>query len=182
MYKIPFFQLSNTAVIRVCSLLKHICVRESVVDPSTGTLVEHVFKRGEVGVQFYIVMGGTSAIEQEDEDAESREVGPLKAGDFFGELAVLAPLVAESTRKRSAWAGEDSGLATLSYDDLAQLRLEDPYINAAMKSFMEEVAVEYAPAGLTNIQRYPDQNVFLHDRIDGLEAKMDGMAKKLDQL
>jgi hypothetical protein len=177
LHQVPFCQgISELALITICSKLKHILARASQIQPESNPPVRenYIFKEGEVGTQFYVVMSGSIIIEANGtEDSAPFQVGKLKSGGFFGELAVLIPPEFKPLRQRSAYAEVESTLALLSYEDLRSLRGQNADINAAVLPFMEDVAAVHVPGGLTNLHRFPDQNGFLHDRVEGLERNIE---------
>ena len=62
---------------------------------TTGTVI---IKQGDVGTKFYILKDGTAKVE-----ADSKEVGQLKSGTYFGEMALLD----DDHRKASVVATSD---------------------------------------------------------------------------
>ena len=123
--KVPFFaSLNEWASILTCAKLKHMRVPMSAIDPETGER-EYIFRAGQQGAEFYIVLEG-SVLVSEGLAKHTKELGAAKAGDCFGELAVLLPPELKVPRARSAHAEIATNLASLSYFDLRELRAEEP--------------------------------------------------------
>ena len=151
LHKVSFFQsLPEMSLIRICSRLKH--TRLDINDDleTDGNLSEMeivgratIFKEGQLGSDFYVVIKGSVELEVKKEAGETQLVGSARPGDFFGELAVLLPPSARPRRRRTAFATADSQIASLSYWDLRELRHEDDHINRSIVPFIKEVAAEY---------------------------------------
>ena len=95
---------------------------------------------------------------------------------------MLLPPELKVPRARSAHTEIATNLASLSYYDLRELRAEEPEINAACIPFMEEAVRAYGPAGvdgapapLLATQRYPGDIAFVHQRLEAMDAKLDGL-------
>lgn len=84
---------------------------------------EPIFKQGEVGVGMYIIVSGVVNIYVEELQATTgaaytTHVTQLKAGDFFGELALVEH---EGRRSASATAHEESVLIGFYKPDLNEI-------------------------------------------------------------
>jgi CRP-like cAMP-binding protein len=199
LHKIPFFQkLPELALMRICASLKHVTYSASVTDPETGSRT-YIFKKGDIAHEMFIVISGTICITQDFESAALAErrkrappgailpdddpivLGSLRAGDFFGELAVLLPPESKSVRTRNSYAETEVCMAIMSYEDLRVLRQEDADINWTCVPHMEQAAATYLPQALSNRARHPSMTAAVHDRIDGLEAKIDMLIQLKEQ-
>jgi len=88
--KMPYFQnFSNHLVNQIAEAMSELRV-------SRG---EHIVKQGDVGKTFYIIWAGTVKVSQKGDDGVSAELKELKAGDYFGERALIKgePRVATCT-------------------------------------------------------------------------------------
>jgi cAMP-dependent protein kinase regulator len=56
------------------------------VNPGDG---EVIMKQGDSGDEFFIILEGECSVRKRSDDSEEKEVGRLKAGAYFGELALL---------------------------------------------------------------------------------------------
>ncbi len=83
---------------------------------------ETIFNEHDRGDALYILEEGSVRIWVTDEDLEEVTLAELKAGDFFGELAVLD----RGERSSSATAIVDSHLHRLSSDDFQQFLMGHP--------------------------------------------------------
>lgn len=84
---------------------------------------EHIFRQGEVGVGMYIIASGIVNIYVEELKASTgtpytTHVTQLKAGDFFGELALVE---SEGRRSASATAHEETVLIGFYKPDLTEI-------------------------------------------------------------
>eukprot|EP01051_Picozoa_sp_SAG22_P003475 SAG22_NODE_170_length_16713_cov_33.746298_7_plen_679_part_00 len=183
LHRVPFFQtLPDMSLIRICSRMKHSkveVVAEGALD-SDGVVSdgrEAIFTQGQMASDFYVVILGTVLMEVTAKSGETVHIGTAEPGDSFGELGVLIPQSLHPKRRRSAHAVGVCELASLSYWDLRQLRVEDDCINDAMVPYILDVSRENDYT-VSNLDLYPGQGK-LQDRMDGLEAKLD---KVLDLL
>ena len=97
---------------------------------------ETVFRQGEVGVGMYILVSGVVNIYVEEmlaqtSSAVTTHVTQLKAGDFFGELALVEN---EGRRSASATAHEESLLIGFYKPDLIEIIERSP--SAGVKILM----------------------------------------------
>ncbi len=97
---------------------------------------EPIFKQGEVGVGMYMIMSGVINIYVEELNASDNRtvtthVTQLKAGDFFGELALVET---EGRRSASATAHEECVLIGFYKPDLIEIVERSP--SAGVKILM----------------------------------------------
>lgn len=97
---------------------------------------ESIFRQGEVGVGMYIVLSGTVNIYVEELQATTTQsiathVTQLKAGEFFGELALVEN---EGRRSASATAHEECVLIGFYKPDLFEIIERNP--SAGVKILM----------------------------------------------
>jgi len=83
---------------------------------------EIVFRQGDPGVGMYIVRDGQIDVYHEFADMTKTRITTLKAGDFFGEIALLN----EISRSATAVASTDSTLFGLFRPDLLDVMDSDP--------------------------------------------------------
>ena len=76
-----------------------------------------VFQQGDAGDKFYVIRSGEVAIEASDNGGPAREVATLRAGEYFGEIA----LVSDVPRTASARVKTEAELWALSKDDFLEL-------------------------------------------------------------
>jgi uncharacterized membrane protein len=81
-----------------------------------------IFNENDKGDALYVVDSGSVRIWVRDEDIKPVTLAELKAGDFFGELAVLD----RGARSSNATAIEDTVLHRLSSDDFQRFLMERP--------------------------------------------------------
>ena len=85
---------------------------------------EAIFNERDQGDALYVIESGAVRIWVRDEDVEQVTLSELKAGDFFGELAVLD----HAERSANATALVGSTLHRLHRDDFHQFMLEHPQV------------------------------------------------------
>lgn len=83
---------------------------------------ETVFSQGQKGDAFYIVYKGSVDIRLKSWAVFSKKIAGLKAGDFFGEIA----LISDEPRTASVVAAEPTLLFTLIADDFKFVLKENP--------------------------------------------------------
>lgn len=110
---------------------------EKIVNVRRYRPSEPIFKQGEVGVGMYIIIDGAVNISVEELDTTSSEtrthhVIQLKAGEFFGELALV-----ENNGRRSASASsqEETTLIGFFKPDLVEIIDRNP--TAGVKILMK---------------------------------------------
>ena len=102
--------------------LEHLAEEVDQVDFKAG---ETIFNEHDRGDSLYVVETGAVRIWVVDEDVKEVTLAELKAGDFFGELAVLD----RGERSSSATAIVDTHLHRLSSDDFQQFLMEHPDVS-----------------------------------------------------
>ena len=105
----------------------------SFVNVRTYRRGENIFRQGDVGVGMYILISGAVNIYVEDMQVQtsasvSTHVTQLKAGDFFGELALVED---EGKRSATSSAHADSVLIGFFKPDLLEIVQRNP--NAGVK-------------------------------------------------
>jgi CRP/FNR family transcriptional regulator, cyclic AMP receptor protein len=101
--------------------LEHLAKEVDQVNYKAGDII---FNERDKGDALYVVETGAVRIWVMDEDVQPVTLAELKAGEFFGELAVLD----RGERSTSASAIEDTHLHRLSSDDFQQFLMEHPDI------------------------------------------------------
>ena len=102
--------------------LEHLATEVDQVNYKTG---ETIFNENDKGDALYVVDSGSVRIWVLDQDANPVTLAELKAGDFFGELAVLD----RGPRSTNATAIADTELHRLSSDDFQRFLLEHPEVS-----------------------------------------------------
>jgi len=90
---------------------------------------ETVFTQGRKGDAFYIIYKGSVDIRLKQWVVLSKKIAALKAGDFFGEIA----LTSDEPRTASVVAAEPTLLFTLIADDFKFVLKENPAAAEEMK-------------------------------------------------
>lgn len=91
---------------------------------------EIIFRQGEPGDQFYIVVRGKLEVVV----AGNRRVGVLEDGDYFGEIALLT----ESPRTATVKAITQSALIALPRDQFTEFMKKEPAVRSVMESIMRQ--------------------------------------------
>src|SRR5215510_1154606 len=104
------------------SELEHLAEEVDQVNYKAGETIFHEHDRGDA---LYVVETGSVRIWVMDEDVKEVTLAELKAGDFFGELAVLD----RGERSSSATAIVDTHLHRLSSDDFQKFLMEHPDVS-----------------------------------------------------
>ena len=102
--------------------LEHLAQEVDQVNFKAG---ETIFNEHDRGDSLYVVETGTVRIWVFDEDVKEVTLAELKAGDFFGELAVLD----RGERSSSATAIVDTHLHRLSSDDFQKFLMDHPDVS-----------------------------------------------------
>jgi ATP-binding cassette subfamily B protein len=129
------------------SLLDHMVMKEYA--PGQAIVSE-----GEVGDAFYILRSGTASVLKESEGG--RKLNTVKAGEFFGELALLTG----DPRKASVVADEAVSVFCLAKDDFDKLIMKYPKVR--------ETIIGIASAYLQNADasRHTETNVTVEVNAD----------------
>jgi len=95
---------------------------------------EKVFKQGEMGDAFYIVYSGTVDVSlKKGFFSLGKNVATLKAGDFFGEIA----LISREPRNATVTCAEPAQLFALVASDFQLVLKENPKASAEMQRIAE---------------------------------------------
>ena len=78
-----------------------------------------IVRQGEVGEQFYILTGGRADVFVEHPDGHEMPVDHLRAGQYFGEMA----LIGRQTRRATVRAADDGPVSVVALDQAAFIRL-----------------------------------------------------------
>ena len=89
----------------------------------TGSAGDVIFREGETSAEMYVILDGVIEVERQV-GGESRPVGRLEPGDFFGETSLLADGPREVTAKATA----DYRILKLDRETVGQLVREEPEI------------------------------------------------------
>ena len=92
-----------------------------------------VFSAGEPAEALFVVLSGEIRI-SEHRGSEEVEVARIRAGDYFGELALLR----EGPRSRNARAIEDAELLVVPKDSFQSLLADEPELASAFRKKAEE--------------------------------------------
>jgi CRP-like cAMP-binding protein len=140
--RIPFFKdLGTTEMLAIGCRLRH--VRHiPPIRGGSGSVdrAAYIMREGDRGVEMWVVIDGVVGIER-GTGAATEDLGKLREGDYFGEMAVLCqerpgvPL----RRGRSAFAVSAVLLYSLTYSDVLELRREHPQIDAAVYDTTEKL-------------------------------------------
>lgn len=96
---------------------------------------EFVFKEGDIGVGFYLILAGTVKICTNCEDGGINLIVSLDRNDYFGELSILQE---KGLRNASAIAGEQSELLGIFKPDLEKMIQSHPVVAT---KFLHSVSV-----------------------------------------
>lgn len=86
----------------------------SIIHSRSYIANEYIFYQGDPGIGLYIIKEGGVRIERKFDSPSPMQLAKFKAGDFFGELA----LVDDEKRSASAIADTDAKLAVIFKPDL----------------------------------------------------------------
>ena len=92
-----------------------------------------IFKQGDFGDAFYIVISGKVKISKV-EDGEDKTLALLKEGEFFGEMALLE----EAPRSASATCIDDCRLYKITQKNFGYIMLLNPAISLKIMRFMSD--------------------------------------------
>jgi CRP-like cAMP-binding protein len=109
-------RLANVPLFRACSKqdLRHIA---RLADSDTTSAGEVLVREGSRGNELYVIVHGEAAVTR-----EGTTVATLKAGDYFGELAVLSP----APRTATVTATTDMEVLIVTARELAILLADVP--------------------------------------------------------
>jgi len=102
----------------------------------------NIFKQGDFGDAFYIVINGKVKISKK-EDSEEKTIAVLKDGDFFGEMALLE----EAPRSATASASEDCKLYKITQKNFGYIMLLNPAISLKIMRYMSDRVRKSAATG-----------------------------------
>ncbi|GAB4430225.1 MAG: hypothetical protein Kow002_18700 [Anaerolineales bacterium] len=88
-----------------------------------------LFREGEPGEHFYIVIKGEIQVFLGKNDAEEMRLNTLRSGEYLGEMALITP---GGARTASARANQDSVLLSLSRSEFANLLEKHPKLAHGM--------------------------------------------------
>ncbi|MDQ4144125.1 MAG: cyclic nucleotide-binding domain-containing protein [Actinomycetota bacterium] len=92
----------------------------------------HVFRKGAPGEALYIVLEGKVKI-YDEVDGEEVDIATTGAGDYFGEMSLLA----DTTHTKSAKALEDSELLVLMKEPFGELLASNEELARAIHETLE---------------------------------------------
>ncbi|OHS99381.1 cAMP-dependent protein kinase regulatory subunit [Tritrichomonas foetus] len=100
--------LKNVPFLKVLQDYEILLVADALcpVNPSKG---EEVVKQGDDGDEFYIILQGECIVSKAENGGEPKEVGRLRSGDYFGELALMQ----NTPRAATVSAGDNCKLVKL---------------------------------------------------------------------
>ncbi|HNY11406.1 MAG TPA: cyclic nucleotide-binding domain-containing protein [Candidatus Wallbacteria bacterium] len=132
--QIPIFSsLSDMHVEKIREIIEEISVSKGGV----------IFRQGEAGDAFYIIISGKVKIAKREE-TEEKTISILKEGDFFGEMALLE----EAPRMASAICVDDSKLYKISQKNFGYIMLLNPAISLKIMRFMSDRVRKSAVTGV----------------------------------
>ncbi|HYG07574.1 MAG TPA: GGDEF domain-containing protein [Stenotrophomonas sp.] len=121
---------------------------------------EHLFRRGDIGTQMYVVISGTVDLDF-GEDLVIKHMGP---GEFFGELGLL---IGDHPRSADAIAASDCELIELDHGDFQKLVDTDPALTA---HFLRRSIVRVVNNEQLLIRQLRRRNHDLEEALDNLYA------------
>ncbi len=95
---------------------------------------DYVYKQGEMGHAFYVIVEGKVELVVENNDGNKSVIGFMTAGDHFGELSLLTG----SPRSRSVRAIENSTLLSLDKIVFDEILFENPRIHRLLDKALAE--------------------------------------------
>lgn len=120
----------------------------------------HLFRRGDIGTQMFIVVSGTVDLDF-GEDLVIKHMG---AGEFFGELGLL---IGDHPRSADATAASDCELIELDHADFQKLVDHDPALTA---HFLRRSIVRVVNNEQLLIRQLRRRNHDLEEALDNLYA------------
>jgi CRP-like cAMP-binding protein len=132
--------LTNNLVFQNLSYLEMNLVKK-LVHKRTYRPGEVIFRQGEIGVGMYIIVNGNVNISVENQvdlksDQQETLITQLKAGDFFGETALVE---ASSRRPATATAANDVTLLGFFKPDLSEILDRNPRLGALLLSRIADI-------------------------------------------
>ncbi len=132
--QIPIFSsLSDQHVEKIREIIEEIAVNKGAA----------IFRQGESGDAFYIIISGKIKISKREE-SEEKTITILKEGEFFGEMALLE----EAPRMASAICAEDAKLYKISQKNFGYIMLLNPAISLKIMRFMSDRVRKSAVTGV----------------------------------
>ena len=108
----------------------------SVVSKEKFQIGDHIFFEGDVESHFYIIESGEVSIFTKNKQNQKIEVARLKAGETFGEFA----LIDKGARTASAQAATDVAVMKISAEGYENLLGELPmWASSMLKSFTQRL-------------------------------------------
>eukprot|EP01038_Epipyxis_sp_PR26KG_P011493 gene11493-15396_t len=89
-----------------------------VMQPISFLANTYICRQGSIGSTFYILTEGTCRVTLNSDDRAEVEVGKLRPGDFFGEIALIEP---SNKRTANVISNESVSCLTLSRNDFNRL-------------------------------------------------------------
>lgn len=182
--RVPFFQeLCNDAMLAVGCKLKHVRYAPPERSPEVLSRSAYIMHEGDRGVEMWIVVDGVVGIET-GSGADTVDLGKLREGDYFGELAVICherpgvPL----RRRRSAFAFSDVMLLSLSYGDMCLLRQAHPQIDAAVREASVKLRESQPDVSTIVTERGTTSNADVVEMRQEIAELRDSMAAGFDSL
>lgn len=115
------------------------------LEPVTHETDDIIIEQGTSGVYFYMIESGEVRVVQTVQSGEEIELPGLKAGDYFGELALLN----DAPRMASVIASTDVKLVALSKD--AFVRLLGPVVDIMKRNVSRYTTVEGLSLSSSNL-------------------------------
>jgi CRP/FNR family transcriptional regulator, cyclic AMP receptor protein len=151
--------------------LEHLAEDVDQVNFAAG---ETIFNEHDLGDGLYVVETGSVRIWVMDEDVNEVTLAELKAGDFFGELAVLD----RGERSSSATATVDTHLHKLSSDAFQKFLIEHPDaavdVICEIAQRMRQTNLLVSKRAARNINVEMDENATIGQRIADKVAEFGG--------
>ncbi len=92
---------------------------------------ENVVRQGDPGDSMFVITSGSVRVVRADEDGRETLLGTLRAGDCFGEVA----LVTGRARNASVLTLEDCEFLELKKEDLERFMEDHPRFKAALRTY-----------------------------------------------
>ena len=131
--KVQVFIDWNLAMVFRRDIVKQDISRSSGVHRSHYEAGQTIFRQGELGRSFYIILNGEVQVVRH-EDGEDREVATLGAGEFFGEMSLLQGV----RRTASIRALTPVDLLAMSRSDFTALATSSTHFGELLSTVMRE--------------------------------------------